>query len=79
MPVWEITERVNFVSSPLPPANALYMQQSIGRFDAIVPNDGEASTDIDFVVFYNALQSPGRNALLDLLGVEKSVSQSNVE
>lgn len=79
MPVWEISERVNFVSTPLPPANALYMQQSIGRFDAIVPNDGEASTDIDFVVFYNALQSPGRDALLDLLGVEKSVSKSNVE
>lgn len=79
MPVWDIAERLSFISAPLPPANALYIQQSIGRFDAIVPNDGGDATDIDFVVFYNALQSNSRVQLLNLLIGKNPVSQSNIE
>ena len=67
MPVWEITDRIAFVSDSMPPANALFMQQYLGRFNAIVPNDGTVQSDIDYVVFYNALQSANRDSVLNSL------------
>lgn len=67
MPVWEITDRIAFVSDSMPPANALFMQQYLGRFNAIVPNDGSVQSDIDYVVFYNALQSANRDSVLSSL------------
>lgn len=77
-PVWEITDRIAFVSDTLPPDNAFYMQQHLGHFNAIVPNDGTMQTDIDYVVFYNALQSTGRDSLLTLLNSPLSSSNSNI-
>lgn len=67
MPLWQIAERVAFVMEPLPVENAIFMQQMFGRFNAIVPNDGSMSTDVDLILFYAALQSDARNNLLSHL------------
>lgn len=68
-PIYGITGRVNFVNTDTPPADAIYIEQSLGRFRAIVPHRPESiDTDIDYVLLFNALQSPGsRHALLSLL------------
>lgn len=70
MPVWEITRRLAFVSESVPVSDALYMQQQLGRFNAIVPNNGTLSTDIDFVIFFSALQSSAAPAILSQLKKE---------
>ena len=68
MPVWKISERVSFVSESLPVADAIFMEQSLGRFNAIVPNnDPECLTNIDFVLLFNALQSSQAQTLLSHL------------
>lgn len=71
MPVWKITERLAFVSETTPVPDALFMQQMCGRFNAIVPNDGTLSTDLDFVLFYGALQSAAADKILSHLNTEK--------
>lgn len=70
MPVWQITERLAFVSEAVPVADAIFMHQNCGRFNAIIPNDGSMSTDIDFVLFYGALQSTAAENLLSYLNTE---------
>lgn len=69
MPVWQITERVAFVSEPLPVEGAIYMDQSLGRFNAILPNipAGSMQTNIDFVLLFKALQSSQSQNLLSIL------------
>lgn len=74
MPVWKIVERIDFVSDSLPPANALYVEQSFGRFRGIVPHvPGTDTTDIDYVLLYNGLHSPtSGNQLITLLSEQES-------
>ncbi len=68
MPVWKISERVAFVSEPLPVYGAIFMEQSLGRFNAIIANtDPEKQTNIDFVLLFNALQSSQSQILLSHL------------
>lgn len=65
--VWDITSRLAFVSESVPVTGALFMQQMLGRFNAIVPNDGSLNTDLDFVLFFNALQSSEANTIINYL------------
>lgn len=69
MPTWEISERLTFVSEPQPIADALFMQQSFGHFNAIVPNHGDMTSDIDLILLYNAIQSDARQSILSHLNV----------
>ncbi|MCM1293224.1 MAG: ABC transporter ATP-binding protein [Bacteroides sp.] len=70
MPIWMITDRLSFVSSPLPPVDAIYTRQNLGSFNSIVPNRGSESTDIDLILLYSALQSDTRNKILSILHPE---------
>lgn len=68
MPLWKITECVDFVSEPFPVEGAIFMEQALGRFNAIVPNTAGASrTNVDFVLLFNALQSRQAQDLLSYL------------
>lgn len=73
MPIWEIAGRVRFVHSPAPVEGAIYQEPEFGRFKAIVPNTAaDETTDVDFVVLYNALQSPASRNLVELLSAPES-------
>lgn len=67
--VWEITERVTFVTDKMPPLEAIYIEQALGLFRAIVPkNPADEATDVDFVLLFKALNnSTSRPRLLELL------------
>lgn len=67
MPLWQISEKVSFVSEPQPIDDAIFMQPMFGHYNAIIPNDGTMSTDVDLILFYGALQSPAKNNLLSHL------------
>lgn len=69
--IWEITERLAFVSDTMPPADALFIAQQFGQFHAIVPNDGTLQTDIDYLLFYQVLHSPQQEAIINILNQEK--------
>lgn len=77
LPVWEIVERLDFVSSQLPPAGALYIEQSFGRFLAVVPHEeGTEITDINYTLLYNALQNvSSRHRLITLLSSNPETEQ----
>lgn len=73
MPIWEIARRVKFVHSFTPVEGAIYQEPDFGQFKAIVPNTGaDETTDVDFVVLYNALQSPASRNLVELLSAPES-------
>jgi len=65
--VWDITEKLAFISDNTPVAGALYMSQSFGKFHAIIPNDGTMTTDIDYLLFYEALHSPEQSKIINVL------------
>lgn len=67
LPIWQITERLAFVSDSMPIDDALFMKQSLGRFNAIIANRGDLATDIDFTLFYSSLQSPQASVILSHL------------
>lgn len=67
MPIWQITRRLAFVSDSMPIEGALFMKQALGRFNAIVANDADLETDIDFTLFYSSLQSAQAPAILSHL------------
>ncbi|MCM1401804.1 MAG: ABC transporter ATP-binding protein [Bacteroides sp.] len=75
-PVWEITDRIDFVANSLPPENALYLEQVLGQFRAIIPHTaGDDVTDIDYTLLYNALQNPAcRHKLITLFNNANSES-----
>ncbi|MDE7411838.1 MAG: ABC transporter ATP-binding protein [Paramuribaculum sp.] len=61
--VWTIVKSLAFVNSLEPISNALYLTQNMGRFQAIVPNDGTLDTAIDYVLLYTALHSPQQSII----------------
>jgi len=67
MPLWQISEKVSFVSELEPVSGAIFMQPMFGHFNAIIPNDGTMTTDVDLILFYGALQSKAKNTLLSYL------------
>ncbi|MDE7388170.1 MAG: ABC transporter ATP-binding protein [Muribaculaceae bacterium] len=50
-----ILSRIRFVSSPVPPAEALYCESGMGGFRAIVPNADGADSAMDYRLLYSAL------------------------
>lgn len=74
MPVWEIVERLDFVTETMPPADAVYIEQYFGRFRAIVPRrTGSPLTDIDYLLLYNGLQNvSSRHSIIKLLSQTES-------
>ena len=64
---WEITRRLAFVTSQLPPVSPLYVEQQLGLFRAIVPADPESPTNLDFTLLYNALQSQARDIIISMI------------
>ena len=64
----EILGRIAFVSASEPPVGALYIERVAGRFNAIVKNDGDTDTDIDYVLLYSALMNAdARDNIVKLL------------
>lgn len=64
MPVWQVLERVAFVTSSSPVPGALYQEPDRGRFMAIIPNTDCIDTDIDYRLLYSAAMSPAGDALV---------------
>ncbi|MBO4955621.1 MAG: ABC transporter ATP-binding protein [Muribaculaceae bacterium] len=66
--IYDIEQRVAFVASAEPIPGAIYTRPSLGRIEAIVPVEmaGHPS-QIDYSLLFNALQSPSRQALLEIL------------
>jgi len=73
MPVWQIVEHIDFISDNTPPENTIYVEQSFGRFRAVVPHiEGTDTTDIDYLLLYNALHNvSSRHKLITILTNEK--------
>lgn len=69
MPTWDVAERIDFVNDSAPIDDAIFMQQNFGRYYAITPRrDPERPAgDLDYLLLYNALQSPQQSALLTQL------------
>lgn len=67
MPLWRITERVAFVSSPVPVDGAIYQEPGSGRFNAIVPNEAGIDTEIDLPLLYSAAMAPVGDMFVDFL------------
>ncbi len=53
--VGHILDRLAFVASAEPSAEALYIEEGLGGYQLIVPNDGSLSTDINFSTLYSAM------------------------
>ena len=67
-PIGELTARVAFVWSPLPPAGAIYSEPRGGRYLSIVDAlDAPESTEIDFTLLYGALMSKAREDIIRLI------------
>ena len=73
-PIYSVTEKIDFINADVPPTGAIYIEQSLGRFRAIVPHRPDfVSSDIDYTLLFNALQSPSsRHALLTILNSSES-------
>lgn len=67
MPVWEILEKVAFVSSASPVPGAIFQEPEQGRFKAIIPNEDGIETDIDYGLFYSAANARVGEMFLDFL------------
>lgn len=68
--IWNIVNRIAFVNSLEPIADALYITQNMGRFQAIVPNDGTIESAMDFVLLYSALHSPQQSLIVKTIKPE---------
>lgn len=67
LPVWQITERIAFVKTPEESPEALYCEHGIGCYNAMLPNNGQTDTDIDFNLLYTGLRSNRATQILSLL------------
>lgn len=66
---WNVTSRVAFTESEIPPRDALYFEQRAGRFHAIRPvTPGEENTtEIDYSLLYSALLSQRGDEILKII------------
>lgn len=64
MPIWQITERVAFVDSAEWPDSALYCEQDVAGYHAIVANSDGIETNINFTLLYTGLRSECSDRLL---------------
>ncbi len=67
MPVWQITERLEFHSDMMPPQECLYCEQEQGLFRYICPAASGSSTAINYQLLYNALLSPRSAEITSML------------
>ncbi len=71
MSTYEITSCLQFVTSPVPVAGAIYQEPEAGLFRAIIENiDGEES-EMNYELFYSAFMSDARGAVIDALNKRK--------
>lgn len=66
-PTWEISERIACIDTPIPPIERLFMEQSLGMFHSIIPNDEGLTTDLNYHLLYMALMSPSRDSILEII------------
>ncbi len=67
LPIGDILSRVAFVSGPAPIEGAIYQETDMGRFKAIIANEGHIDTDIDYPLFYSAIMAPVGDMFIDFL------------
>ena len=67
MPIWEITEKVSFVTSAAPVKGAIFQEPDAGVFKAIIPNETGIETDIDYPLFFSAITAPVGDLFIDFL------------
>ena len=67
IPVWELTEKLSFVTSPSPVDGCVYQEPEAGHFKAIIGNEDGLETDIDYQLLYSAVMSPIGPALVDFI------------
>lgn len=65
--VADISERLSFVTSPMPVPDALYMESEGAMFRAIVPADETGASAIDFVLLYSAVVSGNAPEIIEIL------------
>lgn len=65
--VSEISERLSFINSPTPPANALYCESFMTGNNSIIPNTDGSYSDVDFTLLYSALQSNAAQKIINIL------------
>lgn len=67
MPLYDVLERVAFVTSSSKVDGAIYQELDMGRFKAIVPNEEHIETDVDYPLLYSALMSPVGDSFIEFL------------
>lgn len=67
MPTFDITQRLSFHTSPVPPVDYLYKEQRMGLNQYIAQNRGEDETALNYTLLYNALLSPERDRIIEIL------------
>ncbi len=63
----EIARRLNFVTTVERPENALYMEQEMGLYHAIIPNVTGEYTEVDYRMLYSSLFSPASAMIISIL------------
>lgn len=71
LPLWQLTERVSFVTSPTPIYGAIYQEPDKGLFHAIVANESGAETDIDFALMFSAIMAPVGDSFIKFVNREE--------
>lgn len=67
MSTFDIIQRLAFRTSPIPPVDYLYKEQRMGLNQFIAPNHGEDETALNYTLLYNALLSPERDRIIEIL------------
>lgn len=67
MSTFDIIQRLAFRTSPIPPVECLYKEQRMGLNQYIEPNHGEDETALNYTLLYNALLSPERDRIIEIL------------
>lgn len=67
MSTFDIIQRLAFRTSPVPPVDYLYKEQRMGLNQFIAPNHGEDETALNYTLLYNALLSPERDRIIEIL------------
>lgn len=55
--IYTILDKLAFVFTPSPVPDAIYVEEELGGYRSIVPNDGVIESDINFTTLYSALSS----------------------
>ena len=63
MPIYELLERVAFVTSPSPVYGAAYQEPVSGVFHAVIANEEGLETPVDFPLLFSALTSAAGTSL----------------